>query len=32
MEEIVANTAQRLHGVIGTDNYEKYVKENVLIE
>lgn len=32
MEEVVANTAQRLHGIIGTDNYEKYVKENILIE
>lgn len=32
MEEVVANTAQRLHGVIGTDNYEKYVKENILVE
>lgn len=32
MEEIIANTAQRLHGVLGTDNYEKYVRENILIE
>ena len=32
MEEIVANTAQRLHGIIGTDNYEKYVRENILTE
>lgn len=32
MEEVVANTAQRLHAVVGTDNYEKYVRENILIE
>ena len=32
MEEVVANTAQRLHGIIGTDNYEKYVRENILTE
>lgn len=32
MEEIVANTGQRLLGVTGSDNYDKYVKENILIE
>ena len=32
MEEVVANTAQRLHSVIGTDNYEKFAKENILLE
>lgn len=30
--EVVGNLVQTLHGVIGTDNYEKYVRENTLIE
>ena len=30
--EVVRNLVQTLHGVIGTDNYEKYIKENSLIE
>lgn len=32
MEEVIANTAQRLHAVVGTDNYDKFVRENILIE
>lgn len=30
--EVVGNIVQSLHGIIGTDNYEKYVRENSLIE
>lgn len=32
LEEVVADTAQRILGVLGADGYAKYVQENILIE
>lgn len=32
LEEVVSNVVQSLHGIIGTDNYEKYIRENSLLE
>ena len=32
LEKIVADTAQRIMGVLGTDNYAKFVEENTLLE
>ena len=32
LSEVISNLVQSLHGIIGTDNYEKYVRENALIE
>jgi hypothetical protein len=32
LSEVIGNLVQSLHGIIGTDNYEKFVRENTLIE
>jgi len=32
LEEVISNTAQTILGVVGSDDYEKYVRENIIIE
>lgn len=32
LDEVVAKTAETIQGVIGTDTYEKYIRENMMIE